>query len=415
MTYLGEIRTHWRSLAAASFGLTAGYSITNYTNNIFTPHLLEQFDWSKSDIAFVGVAVFLAVIVQPIAGRLTDTLGVRRMAMIGVASAPLMFVGLSAMTGDLSQFILLSVLQIIVVGGTTSATIYSRLIAQKFDRARGIALAIAACSPALVGAASVPFLSNFIDVNGWRAGYVAVAVGVAIAGVIAILLIPAGADLRRNVEPVGNYPSRGHGPSRGYGAIVRDPSFQLIIAGMFLCNLSFSMQTSQLKVVLLDKGIDSATGSVAISLFAFGVIAARFLCGIALDRFPSYAVAAISLGLPCIGLGILASGLSSSWVIAVAVLSLGLALGAEGDVLAYLVMKYFRLDIYSTVLGMVLGAIALSAASGSLLLSFMLKRSGNYSPFLVVSAVAALIGSAMFVQLRRVPTYSPAHCPDVIA
>lgn len=408
MTYLGEIRTHWRSLAAASFGLTAGYSITNYTNNIFTPHLLEQFDWSKSDIAFVGVAVFLAVLVQPIAGRLTDTLGVRRMAMIGVASAPLMFVGLSAMTGDLSQFILLSVLQIIVVGGTTSATIYSRLIAQKFDRARGIALAIAACSPALVGAASVPFLSNFIDVNGWRAGYVAVAVGVAIAGVVAILLIPAGADFRRNdfrrnVQPVG------HLPSRGYGAIVRDPSFQLIIAGMFLCNLSFSMQTSQLKVVLLDKGIDSATGSVAISLFAFGVIAARFLCGIALDRFPSYAVAAISLGLPCIGLGILASGLSSPWVIAVAVLSLGLALGAEGDVLAYLVMKYFRLDIYSTVLGMVLGAIALSAASGSLLLSFMLKRSGNYSPFLVVSAVAALIGSAMFVLLRRVPTYSPAH------
>lgn len=409
MTYLGEIRTHWRSLAAASFGLTAGYSITNYTNNIFTPHLLEQFDWSKSDIAFVGVAVFLAVIVQPIAGRLTDTLGVRRMAMIGVASAPLMFVGLSAMTGDLSQFILLSVLQIIVVGGTTSATIYSRLIAQKFDRARGIALAIAACSPALVGAASVPFLSNFIDVNGWRAGYVAVAVGVAIAGVVAILLIPAGADFRRNFELVG------HPPSRGYGVIVRDPSFQLIIAGMFLCNLSFSMQTSQLKVVLLDKGIDSATGSVAISLFAFGVIAARFLCGIALDRFPSYAVAAISLGLPCIGLGILASGLSSPWVIAVAVLSLGLALGAEGDVLAYLVMKYFRLDIYSTVLGMVLGAIALSAASGSLLLSFMLKQSGNYSPFLVVSAVAALIGSAMFVLLRRVPAYSPAHCPDVIS
>lgn len=414
MTYLGEIRTHWRSLAAASFGLTAGYSITNYTNNIFTPHLLEQFDWSKSDIAFVGVAVFLAVLVQPIAGRLTDTLGVRRMAMIGVASAPLMFVGLSAMTGDLSQFILLSVLQIIVVGGTTSATIYSRLIAQKFDRARGIALAIAACSPALVGAASVPFLSNFIDANGWRAGYVAVAVGVAIAGVVAILLIPAGADFRRNdfrrnVEPVGPH------PSRGYGAIVRDPSFQLIIAGMFLCNLSFSMQTSQLKVVLLDKGIDSATGSVAISLFAFGVIVARFLCGIALDRFPSYAVAAISLGLPCIGLGILASGLSSPWVIAVAVLSLGLALGAEGDVLAYLVMKYFRLDIYSTVLGMVLGAIALSAASGSLLLSFMLKQSGNYSPFLVVSAVAALIGSAMFVLLRRVPAYSPAHCPDVIA
>ena len=243
--------------------------------------------------------------------------------MIGVVGAPLVFLGLSLMTGSFSLFFLLSLIQITLVGGTTSATIYSRLIAQQFNRARGVALAMAACTPPAAAAAIVPFLSNSIDVNGWRPGYVALAMYAAIAGVIAIFLIPAGTGVRRSAGLVGR------NPSRVYADIVRNPAFKLIIAGMVLCNLSFTLQTSQLKVLLLDRWMDSATGSLAISLFAISVIVGRLLCGIALDRFPTHFVAAVSLGLPGIGLGILASGVSEPMAIAVAVLLLGLSLGQK--------------------------------------------------------------------------------------
>jgi uncharacterized protein (DUF1330 family) len=73
----------------------------------------------------------------------------------------------------------------------------------------------------------------------------------------------------------------------------------------------------------------------------------------------------MALGLPGIGLTMLAAGSLSPTVIVAAVLTLGLCMGAEGDVLAYLVMKYFELDVYSTVLGLVLGAVALSIASNT--------------------------------------------------
>jgi MFS family permease len=397
MTYWGELRTNWRYLAAASIGLGAGYSLTNYINNVFTPHLIGEFNWSKSDIALIGIAAVLAIITQPIAGRLTDAFGVRRMAIVGVVAAPVLFFCLSLMTGALPLFFLLTFIQVIVVGGTTSPTIYSRLIAQQFVGARGIALAISAATPAALGAASVPFLSSFIDANGWRAGYVAVAIGTAIAGVAAILLIPA------RTEPVAKATRVTSARSVSYGEILRSPAFQLIVGGMILCNLSFSMQTSQLKVVLLDQGVDSATGSLAISLFAVGVVVGRFLCGFALDRFPTYAVAAISLGLPGVGLTILASGASAPTVVIAAVLMLGLCMGAEGDLLAYLVMRFFKLDVYSTVLGLVLGAVGLSITAGSLLLSFTLKSSGSYVQFLTLSGIAALLGSGMFTLLKRVP------------
>src|SRR5262245_59160316 len=100
MSYFGEFRIHWRYLAAATIGMGAGYSINNYLNNIFTPHLLREFGWSRSDVALVGVAVFLAVVCQPIAGRLADLFGVRRMVLFGIIGAPLIYLGLSAMTGE---------------------------------------------------------------------------------------------------------------------------------------------------------------------------------------------------------------------------------------------------------------------------------------------------------------------------
>lgn len=398
MTYFGEFREHWRYLAAAGVGMAAGYLLVNYINNIFTPHLISEFGWSRSDIALVGATAFLGILGQPIVGRLTDAFGVKRVAMVGVVTAPLIYIGLSAMTGSLLLYFLLCLVQVTVVGGATTTVVYSRLIAQRFGRARGVALAIAACAAPTVAAVGIPFLSGFIDAHGWRAGYMLLAGCTAVAGAIAVLLIPARTEIHRSVAALSS------DPTRRYGFIVREPAFKLIVLGVILCNLSWTLQTAQLKVLLLDRGIDSAAGSMALSLFATSVIAGRLLCGVFLDRFPTYAVVAISMGLPGLGLGILATGSADPAVVAAAVVLLGSSLGAEGDVLAYAVMRYFKLDIYSSVLGLVMGGLALSVSLGSLLLSFMLKLNGGFTPFLILSAMAALIGSAMFMLLRRVPT-----------
>jgi hypothetical protein len=142
---------------------------------------------------------------------------------------------------------------------------------------------------------------------------------------------------------------------------------------------------------------------LAISLFATSVVVGRLLCGVALDRFPTHVVAAVSLGLPALGLGALASGSAAPMLVSGAALTLGLSLGAEGDVLAYLIMRYFNLATYSTALGMVIGALALSITVGSLLLSLTLKLSSSYVPFLLISATCVLAGGGTFMLLGRVP------------
>src|SRR3954464_8946669 len=82
--YLGELRLNWRYLGAACLGLGSGYFFMTYIANIFTPHLLTAFGWSKAQISAMGATVILSMICQPVAGRLTDVLGARTMALVGV-------------------------------------------------------------------------------------------------------------------------------------------------------------------------------------------------------------------------------------------------------------------------------------------------------------------------------------------
>jgi MFS family permease len=395
MGYLAELRWNWRALTAATLGLAVGYTLNNYITNIFLPHLLKEFGWSKADFALLGVSVLIAAVTQPIAGRLTDAIGVRRVALLGVLGSPLFFIAYSRMSGDFHLYAALYIAQIVVVGGTTSVVIYSRLIAQTFDAARGLALGIAAAAPSIAGGLGAPLLSGFVDAHGWRAGYLAVAAASAVIGLGALALVPKEAD-----RPL----AKTEGPARegvDYPTLLRDPAFLLLIGAMLLCNLTLTLQMSQIKVVTEEAGIGSAAGSLILTLYAVGVIAGRLICGAALDRYPAHLVGAICLALPAIGLFVLASGTPSAALIAAAVAILGLSLGAEGDVGAYLVMRYFPTGIFSSVMGLVLAAYSLSGAAGAVLLSLTLSGTGQFAPFLVASGVAAVAGGLLLLLLPR--------------
>lgn len=396
MTRYRELVTNWRYLAASSIGLGSGYLLTMYLTSLFAPHLLREFGWSKAQFSLIGSTVILSVICLPIAGRLTDRFGVRPMATAGVIATPLVFLGYSAMGGDFRQYFALAILQTILMGTTTSSMVYCRLIAESIHGARGAALAIAASTPAIIGALGVLALTPIIDRFGWRIGYVAVAGWAAIGGAIALMLIPRGSGKRLAVEPLATAPA-----ARSYGAILHSRTFQIILAGMVLCNLPFMVQSSQLKLILLDRGVTSDAGSWMLSLYAITVVVGRVLCGLALDRWPPHIVVALALGLPAIGFTILASGIAAPGLLAAAVTLLGLAMGAEVDIMAFLVMRYFPVVIFSTVISLLGTAVALSGATGSLILSSTLAQGGSFTPFLILSAASVAIGAASFLLLGR--------------
>jgi predicted MFS family arabinose efflux permease len=328
---------------------------------------------------------------MPFVGRLADVLGVRRTALIGMIGLPLAFVAYSLMTGPLWQYVAIYVFQSVVCI-TTTATVYSRMPVQYIERARGLALAIVASGPAVTGAIGGPILTAFVESHGWRAGFHAMAVFSIVAMVITLLLLPP--EKRAAGAPPPRRRAR-----EDYPVIFHTPAFWVLIGAMLLCNLPQVIMLSQLKLILLDNGVTAKGAAVMLSAFAFGTLAGRFLAGLALDKIPAHLVGLICMGLPSVGLAILASPFDAPTVLTVAVLCIGFAFGAEGDIAAYIVSRKFPVAVYSSVMGLVTMAMSAASATGATLLSITLKATGGFNLYLMICAVSVFLGSLMFLLL----------------
>lgn len=395
--YLAELRTHWRVLLAAFVGLGFGLQLGAFTTPLFGPALLREFGWTRSQYALVSSVGIVMLLVLPFAGRLTDRFGVRRVAIAGVIGVPLCEVALSRMGGSLEQFLALYALKA-ALGTLVSTTIYSSLIAERFVAARGFAFAVIMTGPPLVGAFATPALAAVIFEHGWRMGFLVLAAVTLAGGLTALLIVPPSTSAKAR--------DGGNSLGKDFRLVARQPVFWLIVGGMFLCNMPQALGSTQMKLMALDAGASVPIAVNMISAYAVGIVIGRLACGLALDRMSARGVAAIMLALPALGFLGLWSDFDMAWFLIASMLLVGVAQGAEGDVAAYLVTRYFDLRTYGFVMGMVSSALSASSAGGALVLSGMLRGNEDYMPFLLFAVAVTLVGASLFLGLGKRPPAS---------
>lgn len=391
-------------MLAAMIGLGTGYSFATYFTGVMGPHMMGEFGWTKDSWADVHSMSILMMFAFPIIGRLTDMLGVRRVAMIGVAMLPITFLLISRIApdprevvflgmriqADLAQYVSIYLLQALFCI-TTTATVYARIVVAHIERARGLALALAIASPALVQIFALPLISGFVETHGWRSGYVALAVFCGIAGTIALLMMPTTQLQTRSASITGTI--------QDYKLILGAWPFWVLVLAMLLCNLPQVLVLSQINVLLADNGVATADAAAILPALPMGMLVGRFVCGAAIDRFPPHLVATISLAIPSLGLFLLASELDTIPMLTFGVFCVGLAYGAEGDLVAYIVSRVFGVKVYSSVMGLMTAAIAIASSSGALVLGWTLRQSDTFTLFLQITGVAVLGGSLLFLLL----------------
>lgn len=394
MSYLAELREHWRPLLAATIGMGFGMSFVSQLTPVFAPTLIEDLNWAPSDFAYVGSVALFTSLAFPFIGRLADVLGVRWTATIGMVTLPLSVLAFSMMPGPLSIYIGIFVLQSIICV-TTTATVYTRLVVANFVRARGLALAISVSGSAITVAIAAPLINALVESEGWRAGYQTLALITAIAGVVTFLLIPP-----RGPESDQKGPAKTKRRAReDYPEIFRRRAFWYMLGAMLLCNLPATIMLVQLKMLLLDNGISGIGAGPMLSILPIGTLAGRFVAGLALDRLRPDWVAFLTLALPSVGLFIFASTLDAPSVLTLAVFLIGFAFGAEGDILAFLVARHFGVAIYGSVMGLLTFATSFSTASGATLLGLTMAQTGGFDLYLIISGVAVLIGATLLLLL----------------
>jgi MFS family permease len=261
---------------------------------------------------------------------------------------------------------------------------------------------------ALIGIVSAPFVLfafSMVVAQGWRAGYLALMVFSLVAGLAAFLLMPAelrdGARQKHQAKPMLKSSARAD-----YRPTLRNFAFWVLALSMMLCNLPQAVVLTQLNLMIAEHGVVGRSASIMVSAYAMGMLAGRFISGLALDRLPPRLVATFGLSISAFGLVAMSLGGGSIAGLSICVLAIGLSFGAESDILAYLIYRYFGVRTYSTVFGMLSSVISISAMLGALSLSLVLRSTASYRPFLLVTGICVLVVGFLLLLLL------PRHAVD---
>jgi MFS family permease len=390
---IGEFRQNWRPLLGAFLGIGSALSLNTFILSTFAPYFLAEFGWTKQDWALLSVVQLAVMVAIPVAGRMADVLGVWRTAAIGATTFPAFLVMIAFMDGSIGTFFAIYIAQT-VIGATTTATVYSRVVAQAFRINRGLALGVCGAGAPLIGALGSPLASAFVQTHGFTAGYLAVAAFCTVCSVLTLWLLWGVEGPRPVREPA----QRG---SNDYRQIARMPVFWLMLGATFLANLPFSLATTQIKLVAGEQGLDDADAALMVSALGIAAVLGRVIFGVAVDRLPPHRVVAFAFALPVLGLSLLASPLDSFAVVFAAIMLIGIAFGAEADVVPVLVVRWFGLRVFSTVLGLLTAAMGAAMALGNGLLAAMLATTGSFDAYLIAAAGSAALGSLLFLTLGQ--------------
>lgn len=392
MSYLKEFRVNWPAVLATFIGIATGNALSHYTMSLFAPELIREFGWSRAQFALVSALPLVTAVITPLAGRFTDKFGARIAAGIGLAAMSLGFFAMSTLNGNIYEFFAIWLLQHIF-GVMSTSLVFARIIVDRFDKARGTALSLLMMGPPLSGAIVAPVLGAIIASYGWRIGFMSLGAAAALGGAMCVIFLGRTARRDGKVEEVRN-------PRLTRAELVRiarQPAFIFIVLGMFMINIAQPFAASQLKLVVLSKGISDAAGTWMVSLYATGVIIGRAMFGIALDRISANKVALFGLSLPAIGFTILGMpGLTVS-LCAIGIMLIGIAQGAEGDIGGYLVSRHFDLRNFSLVFAFVKSGLDAGGAIGALILSATLSvTGGHYDAYIWICAGTTVVGAFLF-------------------
>jgi hypothetical protein len=75
--------------------------------------------------------------------------------------------------------------------------------------------------------------------------------------------------------------------------------------------------------------------------------------------------------------------------------------GAESDLISFLVARYFKLRIYASTLSLLFSASFLASAAGAVLISLTLKLTDSFANYMFLVAGTISVGSLLFLLLPR--------------
>jgi MFS family permease len=373
-------------------------TLAAYTAGIFVAPLEQGFGWSRTSISLsVTILTFGTALASPVVGALVDRIGERILLASGICVIAACFFGFGAMGPSLLVFWSITA-TLAVFGSGCSPVPLSRLLLASFDRRLGTALGLSLVGVGLTAAIAPPIVGRIVEVYGWRAGYVAMG----FVMLAALPLVLGLLSLHRAIDGTARQTARRSGPDLESAASpvgsVTPPSGRLLLA-FFFVSLAVGGMVIHYVPMLIDAGMDPATAATMAGMIGIAVLVGRVGTGIILDRVSAPYVAAAMMGIGA--LGFLAVGLFGGMLTVLTAPIVGLSLGSELDLVAFMTSRYYSRPDFGPVFGRLYAVFLCGLGLSPLIDAQIFEHSGSYRLALLWTAFLLAVSAALFTRLPK--------------
>jgi predicted MFS family arabinose efflux permease len=370
-----------------------------YTHGVFVVPITEEMGWSRGAAQFAFSFVMMsAALTALFIGIIIDKYGARRLALFGLFALGFAFAALSLTTDNILTYYGLWIFMAVIAAGTFPVT-WTRAINTWFDGRRGLALGLTMMGTGIAASVGPFYAAILIDAFGWRDAYRA------IGATLLLFSFPIAFLCFR--EKGAASPDDAPSPSIAIGVEPREALtgkvfWALGIGLLFIC-FGVAGLIANLVPLLTDKGFPRAEAAGYAGLVGINVIIGRLVVGYLIDRFWAPRIAFLFLILPALSCLLLAVDQPTAIGITLAALLIGLAAGAELDVMAFLISRYFGMKNYGQLYGALFIFFAVGSGSAPALFGLWYDIAGNYETILYGTAVLFVVGSSLLLLMGPYP------------
>ncbi|MCY4362644.1 MAG: MFS transporter [Gammaproteobacteria bacterium] len=347
---MNEFRKGWGPLLAATVGMMCGLlTITNYSQGFFVGPVTADLGWSVPEFFFAfTISACLGLITAPLIGSLALKYGIKRMGILGLVGHALAYVLMSLNNGSLALWYLTFAALAFLAAGTLPV-IWTAVLNGWFEKNRGKAIGITMAGTGL-GAFLLPPIAEFLISNyGWRTAYQAIGIGALVVSLPIVVLL-----FNENPES-GSGKANSTAPDTSWGMTraeaLRGYRFWVLGSVLFITVFVIVGLLSNFERIMVARGLARADIAGIAAIMGLTVIVGRLLVGVLIDRFWAPGVASVFIVMPIIAMLLMKYGVPSMGTGIVIGIAIGLAAGAELDMLAYLTGRYFGPAYYPAVFG----------------------------------------------------------------
>lgn len=395
-----EMRRNPHLLGAAALGLSVGMlSGLFYSMGTFMPVWEGEFGWSRGDMSLSLTFATLAMcLCGTFAGRLGDRFGAARVGALSLFTYGLLFALLPYVLSSVTH-LWVGYIVLAIVGVPSTAIIMIRPITSAFDERRGLAMGIAMTGAGVAGFWVPRFVAYMIAAQDWRMAMSAL-------GALACLAAPLIWLGFRNEHSVSRVADRSAEEGMEFAAARRTVQFWLLSVMAITMSLGVGGLVVHLVPLFTDLGAEPMEAAKIASLLGLATIAGRIGVGMLLDRYPANLVAMAAL-LVAAGGALLLYGLDLRFA-SLAVMMLGLAAGAEVDLIAYLCSRHFGTRAYGAIYGWQYSIFVLGYGLSPYLVGLSRDMFGSYD-FALLGSMFAVGAAGFLAALLKLPAKDGAN------